>query len=97
MINAACALKVVDLESPQCLTQERGSFVLTDLPLMECQTSTTHSLYVLVTNTLEANASVQDSALALAEGLDVPAPFELLRALPANAVRSRFLLLNGSS
>eukprot|EP00971_Amphidinium_carterae_P102207 2023319-Amphidinium_carterae.1 len=82
MINAACGLKVVDLESPQCLTQERGPFVLKDLPLVEWQSSTTHSLYVLVSNPLEANVSAQDLALALSGGLDFPSPFGLLRAPP---------------
>eukprot|EP00971_Amphidinium_carterae_P110497 2188847-Amphidinium_carterae.1 len=71
LTNAACGLRVVDIETPQCLIQEHGSFKITDLPVVEWKssTTTTHSMYVVVINKLDHEASVPDLAVALEEGI----------------------------
>eukprot|EP00971_Amphidinium_carterae_P279506 5548840-Amphidinium_carterae.3 len=70
LTNAACGLRVVDIETPQCLIQEHRSFSVTDLPVIEWLSSTTHSMYVLVINKLDHEASVPDLAVAMEEGTD---------------------------
>eukprot|EP00971_Amphidinium_carterae_P020579 405512-Amphidinium_carterae.1 len=62
--------------------QEHGAFTVADFPVVECQSSTTHSMYVVVVNKLDAHASLQDLVVAIEEDLEMPALFKLHNALP---------------
>eukprot|EP00971_Amphidinium_carterae_P348794 6490677-Amphidinium_carterae.1 len=72
VINAGCGLRVVELDSPQYVVQEHGAFTVADFPVVEWQSSTTHSMYVVVVNKLDAHASLQDLVVAIEEDLDMP-------------------------